>query len=39
LVTERRSKLIFFLLLVGLQEKKKEREKIKARVFMAEIQI
>jgi hypothetical protein len=44
LVSERRSQLIFFLLLVGLQEKKrekrkKEREKTMVRVFEAEIQI
>jgi hypothetical protein len=44
LVSERRSKLIFFLLLVGLQEReerkgKKEREKTMVRVFEAKIQI
>jgi hypothetical protein len=43
-VSERRSKLIFFLHLVGLQKKrrkkrKKEREKTMVRVFEAEIQI
>jgi hypothetical protein len=44
LVSERRSKLIFFLLLVGLQEKqerkgrKKERNPM-VRVFEAKIQI